>query len=93
MKKLFLLVFLVVFSATAFGQMTPLWENSSVGGTLPAWFSTSNTERGFAYNPLTDQVYVVSRNGGTFVRVVNANTGAAIISYYIVINRESTAET
>ncbi len=53
---------------------TILWEKSAANTTLPAWFSASgNTERGFAYG--NNRVYVVSRNGGTFVKIMDATNG------------------
>jgi len=62
---------------------TTLWSNSAAGGTLPAWFSTSHTERGFAVGTVDDgsgnmvkRMIIVSRNGGNFMRVVDLATGA-----------------
>jgi len=54
-----------------------VFENSAANETLPAWFSpTGNTERGFAYG--NGHLYVVSRNGGTTVKIVDAETGADV---------------
>jgi len=60
-----------------------VWEKSQAQGSLPSWFSTANNERGFAYGRVNDgtgnmvnRLFVVSRNGGNFVRVVDAATGS-----------------
>ncbi|MBK7867105.1 MAG: hypothetical protein IPJ75_09010 [Ignavibacteriales bacterium] len=59
-----------------------LWQKSVAQGSLPTWFSTTNNERGFAYgkvndgsNNMVDRLFVVSRNGGNSVRVVDPATG------------------
>jgi hypothetical protein len=39
------------------------------------FLGTGNLERGIAYNPVTDRLYLVSRNGGTSVRILNPVTG------------------
>ncbi|MBZ0201276.1 MAG: DUF4623 domain-containing protein [Ignavibacteriaceae bacterium] len=59
------------------------WERSAANATLPSWFTTSNTERGVAHGrvmseakSLVDRVFVVSRNGGLFVKVLDGLTGA-----------------
>ncbi|MCK6603453.1 MAG: DUF4623 domain-containing protein [Ignavibacteriaceae bacterium] len=64
---------------------TTLWERSQGAATLPSWFSaTGSTERGFAYGrvdagtpgrEMVERVFVVSRNAGTFVKMVNAADG------------------
>ncbi len=62
-------------------QFTTTWERSAAGTGVPSWFSTTaSTERGFAYGTVgvNERVYVASRNGGTFVRVLNADTGADV---------------
>ena len=60
-----------------------LWERSAGNSTLPTWFTTGNTERGVAHGKvmtgsksLEDRVFVVSRNGGLFVKVLDGLTGA-----------------
>ncbi len=60
-----------------------LWEKSQAQGTLPSWFSTANNERGFAYGRVNDgtgnmvsRLFIVSRNGGNNVRVVDPATGS-----------------
>lgn len=66
---------------------TSLWQRAAVDTTLPAWFSpTGSTERGLAFGRTSDglteavnnRVFVVSRNGGTFVKVLNAANGTDI---------------
>ena len=60
------------------------WTRSAGDGNLPAWFSpTGSTERGIGFGYVfttTDAdlgaVFVVSRNGGTFVKVLDDSTGA-----------------
>ncbi|NUN08790.1 MAG: choice-of-anchor D domain-containing protein [Ignavibacteriaceae bacterium] len=55
-----------------------VWEKSQAKGNLPAWFSpTGSTERGLGYGKVSnnERLYIVSRNAGTNVRVINANTG------------------
>lgn len=78
MKKLItILLFLSI--SISFAQVTKLWTKSVSDGNLPTWFSpSSNTERGFAYNPITDKLYIVSRNAGLFVKIVSANDGSDV---------------
>jgi hypothetical protein len=72
--KLFTLLFLfAAMSLSLQAQFSTLWERSSAASSLPAWFG-STTERSFAYG--NDHIYVVSRNGGTAVNILNATTGA-----------------
>jgi len=44
-------------------------------GSIPN-LSTTNTERGMAYNPVTGNLVLVSRTGGNNVRILNGATGA-----------------
>jgi len=60
------------------------WQRSVATSNLPSWFGT-DTERGLAFGrtsdgteAINDRVFVVSRNAGTFVRILNANTGADV---------------
>src|SRR5215212_215688 len=46
-------------------------------GYLPS--GTGNAERGLAYNPVTNHVYVISRTGGVNVAVLDGNTGADVV--------------
>ncbi len=55
---------------------TVLWERSAATTTLPAWFSTSSTERGMAVG--NGHAYVVSRNGGTNVKVLDLTDGSDV---------------
>lgn len=64
--------------------LIPLWQRSVSTSNLPSWFGT-DTERGLAFGKtsdgteaINDRVYVVSRNGGTFVRILDANTGVDV---------------
>jgi len=60
------------------------WERSVANENLPAWFSTANNERGIGHGKinvgtdkaLEDRVFVVSRNGGLFVKMLDGLTGA-----------------
>ncbi len=79
-KSLAVLLLMVMLGGMVYGQtpITKLWENSVAAGTLPSWFSpTGNTERGFAYGVVDgkERIYVVSRNAGLFVRIIDAVTG------------------
>lgn len=79
MKKLFMLFAILFLSSAVFAQIDVLWEKSAKSGNLYSWFSpTGNTERGFGYNPVSDRVYVVSRNGGLFVQKLDAISGAEL---------------
>ncbi len=55
------------------------WQRAVPTSNLPTWFG-SNTERGFAYGKVggNDRVYVVNRNAGTFVKILDAATGADV---------------
>jgi len=53
------------------GWLSPA-ESSSLGG------GTSSFQRGIAYNGVTNQVILADRNGGTFLRVLDGNTGALV---------------
>jgi hypothetical protein len=44
------------------------------GGAYP-YLGTANNERGIAYNPTNNHLYLVSRTGGTFVRILDGTTG------------------
>ena len=57
------------------------WQRSVATTNLPTWFGT-DTERGIAFGrtstnneTFNDRVFVVSRAGGLFVRIINANNG------------------
>ncbi len=58
-----------------------IWEKSVAMGNYPTYFHASNsTERGFAYGNVNgnDRIYVVSRNGGTNIFVLDAATGDSL---------------
>ena len=59
---------------------TPLW---SLGGGS-RWYLTSSsmTERGMGYNPVTDTVLVVSRASGYTIMALDGSTGAELGSLY-----------
>ncbi|MDZ7377678.1 MAG: DUF4623 domain-containing protein, partial [candidate division KSB1 bacterium] len=80
MKKFIAVLLVLLFASMAQSQtpITKIWENSVAAGTLPSWFSPSgNTERGFAYGVVggKERIYVVSRNAGLFVRIIDAASG------------------
>ncbi len=77
MKKFITILFLISFVQLSFGQFTTVWEKSAAAASLPVWFSTASTERGFGYGNVAgnDRLYVASRNGGNYIRIVNANDG------------------
>ena len=58
---------------------TTLWERAAVDGNLPSWFG-ADTERGMGFGTVdgNDRMYVVSRNAGLNVRIVDAMTGADV---------------
>ena len=65
----------------SFAQFDILWQRSAYSSSLPTWFSsTGSTERGLAYGNVggNERVYVVSRNGGNSVRIINATDGSDI---------------
>ncbi|WP_428939067.1 DUF4623 domain-containing protein [Fontivita pretiosa] len=41
-----------------------------------AYLTTDNTQRGLAYNPINDHVYIVNRAGGLSVQILDGTTGA-----------------
>jgi hypothetical protein len=60
--------------ASAQDGLSLLWDDAPGSQT---WLNTTgNTERGIAYDPTSGDVLVVSRNGSTFVELVNGTTGA-----------------
>lgn len=61
--------------------LVTLWQRSVATSNLPTWFGT-DFERGLAYGKtsdgteaVNDRVFVVSRTGGLFVRILDAATG------------------
>ena len=58
-------------------RLETLWIKNTENANLPTWFSTSaNTERGIAYG--SGHLYIVSRSGGTAVKILNAADGSDI---------------
>ena len=82
MKKLtYLFVALVVaMSVSAAVTVETNWQLSAatVPSTIPAWVGTGNSCRGLAYGKMgaNERVFVVSREGGNLVHILNAATGA-----------------
>lgn len=61
--------------------LTAVWQRNGALGGRPSWFSsTASSERGLAYARVgsQDRLYVVSRSGGTSVRILNASTGSDV---------------
>lgn len=50
------------------------WYSPAEGGYT--FLGTGNFERGMAYSSATNKLYMLSRNGGTNIRILNADTGA-----------------
>jgi len=77
-KNVLLLVLTIV--SFSFAQVDSLWERTAEDGTLPSWFDTGHLTRGFAYGNVggNDRLYVVSRNGGNNVYIMDALTGADV---------------
>ena len=62
--------------ATAQDGLSLLWDDAPGSQT---WLNTTgNTERGIAFDPVSGDVLVVSRNGTPFVELVNGTSGAGI---------------
>jgi hypothetical protein len=78
----FSLVLIALSAGTANAQYEVLWERNDRTGALatkPTWFG-ADTERGIAYGVVggNERVYVLSRNGGNSIRVLNPATGADV---------------
>jgi hypothetical protein len=80
MKKALLIAMFFMLALSTFAQVTPIWEKSAAQGTKPSWFDTGNFTRGFGYGNVggQDYLFVVSRNGGSFIYVLNAATGDSV---------------
>lgn len=80
MKKVLLFVMFFMMVLSTYAQVTTVWEKSVTQGTKPAWFDTGHLTRGLAYGNVggQDYVFVVSRNGGSFIYVLNAATGDSL---------------
>ena len=81
MNKLLLPLAAMVAASSLLAQstMTPL-ATFGVGGWLApgsaTYLGSANNERGFAYNPVTGNLVLVSRTGGINIKVLNGLTGA-----------------
>ncbi|MBM4063369.1 MAG: DUF4623 domain-containing protein, partial [Planctomycetes bacterium] len=69
-----------VAASTALAQssITPLATFGTNGWLAPGsspYLGVTHMERGLAYNPVTGNLVLVSRSGGTFVRLLDGNTG------------------
>lgn len=76
MKKIYFTLIFTCFFLLGNAQIN--WQRSQAtdpSSPKPTWMGT-DTERGSAYNPSNDHMYVVSRNGGTKIKVINGSTGA-----------------
>src|SRR5688572_18311828 len=68
-----LLLALGAVSSFAQYQLDPLW---SIAPGQRTYISSGDAQRGIAFNPVTDSVLVVNRNGGLSVNRVAAGSGA-----------------
>ncbi|HNQ88153.1 MAG TPA: immunoglobulin domain-containing protein [Verrucomicrobiota bacterium] len=64
---------LAVRTPVSSGHLTPLWDIAP--GTTHPYVNSDNTQRGLAYNPVTDNLILVSRTAGNQIAVLNAATG------------------
>jgi len=83
MKRLIFVVLLVILSTSLVmgaEEITTIWEKSESQGTLPSWFDTGSLTRGFAFGAVdgNERLFVVSRNGGSFIYVLDAATGDSV---------------
>ncbi|MFZ4726808.1 MAG: T9SS type A sorting domain-containing protein [Paludibacter sp.] len=82
MKKTTSLIaaFLVAMSVSAAVIVETNWQLSAatVPSTIPVWVGTGNLCRGLAYGKMgaNERVFVISREGGNLVHILNASTGA-----------------
>ncbi len=60
---------------TVNAQVDSLW---SIEAPTSNWFGTGNTERGLAFNPLTGNLIVASRQGGETLVILDAETGDSL---------------
>ncbi len=70
----------VTVAASASFTLQPLTTFGGGDGWLAPgdrpYLTTDNTQRGIAYNPLNNRVYLVNRAGGLSVRILDGDTGA-----------------
>lgn len=72
---------LLIFAGAAFSQqvMTQNWFKAAAAAPAgPSYLGTNNTERGMAYNPVTDHVLLVARKTSPQVIVLDAATGDSV---------------
>lgn len=83
MKKIYLLLF---FAISFIGNAQINWRRSSATTNYPSWMGTGNTERGMG--ALGDKMYVVTRNGGARIKVINGVNGndLADVSDYTTVS-------
>jgi hypothetical protein len=75
-----------LFVSSSFAQvvLSPLWQVSTTNAAAytnlagTPYINTDGTQRGLAYNPTTNHIYVVSRTGGHQVYIIDAFTGAPV---------------
>lgn len=78
MKRVLLSLLLVLTIASlSYSQYSRVWEKSKLFGGFPSYLSTNDMQRGMAYGKVDnkERLFVVSRNGGNFVYIINAANG------------------
>lgn len=80
MLPFFLISLLLVSAVFAGDELAVVWEKSMSQGTLPRWFDTQNMTRGLSYGKIgsDERVFVVSRNGGNFIYLLDAANGDSL---------------
>lgn len=75
-----LILFVMLSSVYAGDELSVVWEKSAAQGTLPGWFDSQNLTRGLSYGKVgeNDYVFVVSRNGGSFIYMLDPVTGDSL---------------
>ncbi len=74
MKKIYFSLVLSCFFLLGNAQIN--WQRSVANTNYPTWMSaTGSTERGMAYNPTNDHMYVVTRNATLKIKVIDGTTG------------------
>jgi hypothetical protein len=81
MNKLLLSLATLLGASSLLAQstMSPIATFGTNGWLAPgsaSYLGSANNERGFAYNPATGNLVLVSRTGGTFIKVLSGTTGA-----------------
>ncbi len=81
MRKTIFTFLVIIFTVSlGYSQVTTLWQKSAGTSSLPSWFSTASTERGFGQGLVNgnQRIIVPSRNGGTNVYLYDALTGDSV---------------